>query len=283
MTIARGTPGFSGADLANLVNEAALFAARETAKDVRMEHFDKARDKILMGAERRSMAMSEEVKRITAYHEAGHAIVGRCMPEHDPVYKVTIIPRGRALGVTMYLPEGDKYSLNRNAIEAQLCSLYGGRVAEELIFGVQKVTTGASNDIERATKMARSMVTKWGLSEELGPISYSDEEDEVFLGRSVTHTKSVSDDTARKIDEVVRNILDKAYAKTKAILTENLDKLHIMAEALLAYETIDASQIDAVMEGRRPGPPADWAKTGRTSKDQIGPGPGTIGGPAPQV
>jgi cell division protease FtsH len=283
MTIARGTPGFSGADLANLVNEAALFAARENAKDVRMEHFDKARDKILMGAERRSMAMSEEEKRNTAYHEDGHAIVGRCMPEHDPVYKVTIIPRGRALGVTMYLPEGDKYSLNRTAIEAQLCSLYGGRVAEELIFGVQKVTTGASNDIERATKMARSMVTKWGLSEELGPISYSDEEDEVFLGRSVTHTKSVSDDTARKIDEVVRGILDKAYAKTKAILTENLDKLHIMAEALLAYETIDASQIDAVMEGRRPGPPADWAKTGRTSKDQVGPAGGTLGGPAPQT
>jgi len=284
MTIARGTPGFSGADLANLVNEAALFAARENAKDVRMEHFDKARDKILMGAERRSMAMSEEEKRNTAYHEAGHAIVGRCMPEHDPVYKVTIIPRGRALGVTMYLPEGDKYSLNRTAIEAQLCSLYGGRVAEELIFGTGKVTTGASNDIERATKMARSMVTKWGLSEELGPISYSDEEDEVFLGRSVTHTKSVSDDTARKIDEVVRGILDKAYAHTKAILTENLDKLHIMAEALLAYETIDASQIDAVMEGRRPGPPADWAKTGRTSKDSFGPtGSGPIGGPAPQV
>jgi cell division protease FtsH len=184
----------------------------------------------------------------------------------------------------MYLPEGDKYSLNRTAIEAQLCSLYGGRVAEELIFGTGKVTTGASNDIERATKMARSMVTKWGLSEELGPISYSDEEDEVFLGRSVTHTKSVSDDTARKIDEVVRGILDKAYAKTKAILTENLDKLHIMAEALLAYETIDASQIDAVMEGRRPGPPADWAKTGRTSKDSFGPtGSGPIGGPAPQV
>jgi cell division protease FtsH len=283
MTIARGTPGFSGADLANLVNEAALFAARENAKDVRMEHFDKARDKILMGAERRSMAMSETEKTLTAYHEAGHAIVGRSVPEHDPVYKVTIIPRGRALGVTMYLPEGDKYSYNKVAIESQLCSLYGGRVAEELIFGADKVTTGASNDIERATKMARSMVTKWGLSDELGPISYSDEEDEVFLGRSVTHTKSVSDDTARKIDEVVRTILDKAYSRTKAILTENLDKLHIMAEALLAYETIDASQIDAVMEGRRPGPPADWAKTGRTSKDSMGPGAGTIGGPAPGV
>ena len=193
-----------------------------------------------MGAERRSMAMSEEEKTLTAYHEAGHAIVGRMVPEHDPVYKVTIIPRGRALGVTMYLPEGDKYSYNRTAIESQLCSLYGGRVAEELIFGDDKVTTGASNDIERATKMARNMVTKWGLSDELGPITYGEEEDEVFLGRSVTQHKNVSDDTARKIDEVVRSILDKAYARTTKILTDNLDKLHAMAEALLQYETIDA-------------------------------------------
>jgi cell division protease FtsH len=248
-----------------------------------MEHFDKARDKILMGAERRSMAMSEEEKRNTAYHEAGHAIVGRCMPEHDPVYKVTIIPRGRALGVTMYLPEGDKYSLNRRGIEAQLCSLYGGRVAEELIFGAEKVTTGASNDIERATKMARNMVTKWGLSDEMGPIAYGDEEEEVFLGRSVSQTKSVSDDTARKIDEVVRTILDRAYNRTTQILKDNLDKLHIMAEALLAYETIDATQIDAIMEGRRPGPPADWIKSGRTSKDDRGPAAGSIGGPMPQT
>ncbi|MGH8108140.1 MAG: ATP-dependent zinc metalloprotease FtsH [Arenimonas sp.] len=283
MTIARGTPGFSGADLANLVNEAALFAARENAKDVRMEHFDKARDKILMGAERRSMVMSEEEKRNTAYHEAGHAIVGRCVPEHDPVYKVTIIPRGRALGVTMYLPEGDKYSLNRAAIQSQLCSLYGGRVAEELIFGADKVTTGASNDIERATKMARNMVTKWGLSEELGPIAYAEEDNEVFLGRSVTQTKNVSDDTAKKIDEVVRTILDTAYARTKKILTENIDKLHVMAEALLTYETIDVSQIDAVMEGRIPGPPLDWVKSGKTSKDDIGPVAGNFGGAAPQT
>jgi cell division protease FtsH len=283
MTIARGTPGFSGADLANLVNEAALFAARENAKDVRMEHFDKARDKILMGAERRSMAMSEEEKRNTAYHEAGHAIVGRMVPEHDPVYKVTIIPRGRALGVTMYLPEGDKYSLNRTAIQSQLCSLYGGRVAEELIFGADKVTTGASNDIERATKMARNMVTKWGLSDELGPIAYAEEEGEVFLGRSVSQTKNVSDDTAKKIDEVVRDILDKAYARTKEILTQNIDKLHVMAEALLTYETIDVSQIDAILEGRRPGPPLDWAKSGKTSKDDIGPAAGTLGGAAPQT
>ncbi|MBU8975113.1 MULTISPECIES: ATP-dependent zinc metalloprotease FtsH [unclassified Lysobacter] len=282
MTIARGTPGFSGADLANLCNEAALFAARENAKDVRMEHFDKARDKILMGAERRSMAMSEDEKKLTAYHEAGHAIVGRVVPEHDPVYKVTIIPRGRALGVTMYLPEGDKYSMNKVAIESQLCSLYGGRVAEELIFGVDKVTTGASNDIERATKMARNMVTKWGLSDEMGPIAYGEEEDEVFLGRSVTQHKNVSNETARRIDEVVRNILDRAYGRTKQILQDNLDKLHVMADALLQYETIDAHQIDDIMAGRTPGPPADWSKSGKTSKDDSE-RPGAIGGPAAQT
>ncbi|MGO4551824.1 ATP-dependent zinc metalloprotease FtsH [Lysobacter sp. 2RAF19] len=279
MTIARGTPGFSGADLANLVNEAALFAARENAKDVRMEHFDRARDKILMGTERRSMAMSEQEKTLTAYHEAGHAIVGRLMPEHDPVYKVTIIPRGRALGVTMYLPEGDKYSYNRTAIESMLCSLYGGRVAEELIFGNDKVTTGASNDIERATKMARNMATKWGLSDELGPIAYGEEEDEVFLGRSVTQHKNVSDDTARKIDEVVHKILDKAYARTKQLLTENLDKLHVMAKTLLEYETIDVPQIDAIMEGREPPPPMGWT---RNNKGEARPLP-PIGGPAAQT
>ena len=288
MTIARGTPGFSGADLANLCNEAALFAARENAREVRMEHFDKARDKIMMGAERRSMAMSEDEKKLTAYHEAGHAIVGRLVPEHDPVYKVTIIPRGRALGVTMYLPEGDKYSMNRVAIESQLCSLYGGRVAEELIFGVDKVTTGASNDIERATKMARNMVTKWGLSDELGPIAYGEEEDEVFLGRSVTQHKNVSDETARKIDEVVRRILDDAYGRTTRILTENLDKLHTMAKALLQYETIDAPQIDAIMEGRDVPPPAGWGKSG-SGKDGDGGKGGdarplpTVGGPAAQT
>ncbi|EWG13939.1 ATP-dependent metalloprotease FtsH [Xylella fastidiosa Mul-MD] len=252
LVIARGTPGFSGADLANLCNEAALFAARSNEKEVRMNHFDAARDKILMGTERRSMAMSEEEKTLTAYHEAGHAIVGRLVPEHDPVYKVTIIPRGRALGVTMYLPEGDKYSINKVAIQSQLCSLYGGRVAEELIFGEDKVTTGASNDIERVTKMARNMVTKWGLSDELGPVAYGEEEDEVFLGRSVTQHKNVSDETARKIDEVVRSILDKAYARTKQILADNLDKLHAMSQLLLQYETIDAPQIDAIMEGRAP-------------------------------
>ena len=283
MVIARGTPGFSGADLANLCNEAALFAARENAKDVRMDHFDRARDKILMGAERRSMAMSEEEKTLTAYHEAGHAIVGRVVPEHDPVYKVTIIPRGRALGVTMYLPEGDKYSLNRVAIESQLCSLYGGRVAEELIFGADKVTTGASNDIERATKMARNMVTKWGLSDEMGPIAYGEEEDEVFLGRSVTQHKNVSNETARRIDEVVRAILDRAYARTKTILTENLDKLHTMSHLLLQYETIDAPQIDAIMEGREPPPPMGWNKAGKDDdKPESRPLP-PIGGPAAQT
>ncbi len=281
-TIARGTPGFSGADLANLVNEAALFAARENARSVRMEHFDRARDKILMGTERRSMAMSEDEKKLTAYHEAGHAIVGRVVPDHDPVYKVTIIPRGRALGVTMYLPEGDKYSYNRTHIESMLCSLYGGRVAEELIFGEDKVTTGASNDIERATKMARNMATKWGLSD-LGPITFGEEEDEVFLGRSVTQHKNVSDETARRIDEVVRGILDKAYVRTREILTENIEKLHVMAEALLTYETIDAQQIDAIMEGRRPGPPSDWAKSGRLSKDDPGASAGPLGGPMPQT
>jgi len=265
MVIARGTPGFSGADLANLVNEAALFAARENAREVRMTHLDKARDKILMGAERRSMAMSEDEKKLTAYHEAGHAIVGRLVPEHDPVYKVTIIPRGRALGVTMYLPENDKYSINRVAIQSQLCSLYGGRVAEELIFGADKVTTGASNDIERATKMARNMATKWGLSDELGPITYGEDEDEVFLGRSVTQHKSISNETASKIDAVVRGILDRAYARTKQLLTENIDKLHLMADALLQYETIDAHQIDEIMAGRVPGPPADWNKSGGPS------------------
>ena len=270
MVIARGTPGFSGADLANLANEAALFAARENAKEVRMDHFDRARDKILMGAERRSMAMSEDEKTLTAYHEAGHAIVGRLVPEHDPVYKVTIIPRGRALGVTMYLPEGDRYSINRVAIESQLCSLYGGRVAEELIFGVDKVTTGASNDIERATKMARNMVTKWGLSDEMGPIAYGEEEDEVFLGRSVTQHKNVSNETARRIDEVVRSILDKAYARTKALLTDNLDKLHSMSHLLLQYETIDAPQIDAIMEGREPPPPVGWGKSSGTGDDKGG-------------
>ena len=290
MTIARGTPGFSGADLANLVNEAALFAARENAREVRMVHLDKARDKILMGSERRSMAMSEDERKLTAYHESGHAIIGRLVPEHDPVYKVTIIPRGRALGVTMYLPEGDKYSINRVAIQSQLCSLYGGRVAEELIFGADKVTTGASNDIERATKMARNMATKWGLSDELGPVTYGEDEDEVFLGRSGTQHKSISNETDSKIDAVVRGILDQAYARSKELLTANMDKLHIMAELLLQYETIDAHQINDIMAGREPGPPADWTKNPPTSSTPPPPPPksdaglpvGKVGDPAAQ-
>ena len=285
--IARGTPGFSGADLANLVNEAALFAARENQKVVTMTHFERAKDKIMMGAERRSLAMSEEEKKLTAYHEAGHAIVGRLSPEHDPVYKVTIIPRGRALGVTMYLPENDRYSYNRTYIESHLASLYGGRVAEELIFGTGKVTTGASNDIERATKMARNMVTKWGLSDEMGPIAYAEDEDEVFLGRSVTQHKNVSDETARRIDEVVRDILDKAYSRTKKILTDNIDKLHLMADALLQYETIDSVQIDAIMDGHKPPPPKDWGEdgkkpSGRGKSDADG-ASGAVGEPAPQT
>jgi cell division protease FtsH len=285
MVIARGTPGFSGADLANLVNEAALFAARENAREVRMDHFDRARDKIMMGTERRSMVMSEEEKRNTAYHEAGHAIVGRCVPDHDPVYKVTIIPRGRALGVTVYLPEGDRYSYNKENIESRLCSLYGGRVAEELVFGADKVTTGASNDIERATKMARNMVTKWGLSDEMGPVTYGEEEDEVFLGRSVTQHNNVSDETARKIDMVVRGILDRAYERTREILTANRDKLEVMADALLTYETIDALQIDAIMEGRTPPPPLDWTKDGKPLPPSDNPGARQkpLGGPAPTV
>jgi cell division protease FtsH len=287
MLIARGTPGFSGADLANLVNEAALFAARENSHDVTMLHFEKAKDKIMMGAERRSMIMSDEEKRNTAYHEAGHAIVGRLVPEHDPVYKVTIIPRGRALGVTMYLPEGDRYSWNKTMLLSRLCALYGGRIAEEIIFGPGKVTTGASNDIERATQMARNMVTKWGLSDELGPITYGEQEDEVFLGRSVTQHKSVSDETARKIDEVVRSILDKSYTEATRLLTENLDKLHVMAKALLTYETIDAQQIDAIMEGREPDPPKGWesdpVKRGRGGGTSRGGGESPIGGPATQT
>jgi cell division protease FtsH len=256
--IARGTPGFSGADLANLVNEAALFAARDNSRDVAMTHFERAKDKIMMGAERRSMVMSEDEKRLTAYHEAGHAIIGRVVPEHDPVYKVSIIPRGRALGVTMFLPEGDRYSHSRTWLESQICSLYGGRLAEELIFGHGKVTTGASNDIMRATQLARNMVTKWGMSDQLGPLMYGDEEEELFLGRSITQTKTVSPETAELIDAEVRALIDRCYTTSKGILVENTDKLHKMADALMKYETIDAVQIDAIMAGRDVPPPTDW-------------------------
>jgi len=256
--IARGTPGFSGADLANLVNEAALMAARENSKDVRMSHFEAAKDKIMMGAERRSMVMKDEEKKQTAYHEAGHAIVGLMVPSHDPVYKVSIIPRGRALGVTMFLPEEDRYSQSRELLESQISSLYGGRIAEELIFGDDHVTTGASNDIKRATEIARNMVTRWGLSERLGPLAYGEEEEEVFLGRSVTQHKNVSDETAHIIDEEIRNIIDRNYDRSRRILKENIDKLHAMAKALIKYETIDSQQIEDIMAGRTPRPPADW-------------------------
>jgi len=256
--IARGTPGFSGADLANLVNEAALFAAREDSKAVDQSHFERAKDKIMMGAERKSMVMNDDDKRLTAYHEAGHAIVGRIVPEHDPVYKVTIIPRGRALGVTMFLPEEDRYSMNKTQLESQLASLFGGRVAEELIYGKDKVTTGASNDIERATAIARNMVSKWGLSDELGPLSYDEDEGEVFLGRSVTQHKSVSDETHRKMDQEVRRIIDVAYEKAVQILQDQDKQLHLMADALMRYETIDSKQIDQIMDGNEPDPPAGW-------------------------
>ena len=258
--IARGTPGFSGADLANLVNEAALFAARDNSRDVAMTHFERAKDKILMGAERRSMVMSEDEKRLTAYHEAGHAIIGRVVPEHDPVYKVSIIPRGRALGVTMFLPEGDRYSHSRTWLESQICSLYGGRLAEELIFGHGKVTTGASNDIMRATQLARNMVTKWGMSDQLGPLMYGDEEEELFLGRSITQHKTVSPETAEMIDSEVRALIDRCYNTSKQILLDNMDKMHSMAQALMKYETIDATQIDAIMAGRDVPPPSDWTE-----------------------
>jgi cell division protease FtsH len=260
--IARGTPGFSGADLANLVNEAALFAARANRRTVNMDNFEKAKDKIMMGTERRSMVMSDEEKKLTAYHEAGHAIVGLSVTDHDPVYKVSIIPRGRALGVTMFLPQEDRYSHSKRRLTSSITSLFGGRVAEELIFGTDAVTTGASNDIERTTDLARNMVTKWGFSDRLGPLTYTEEEGEVFLGRSVTQHKQVSDVTVHAIDEEVRKIIDATYKHATQILTDNVDKLHAMAAALLKYETIDQVQISAVMEGREPPPPEEWTSNG---------------------
>ncbi len=259
MAIARGTPGFSGADLANIINEAALLAARRNKKEVTITELEMAKDKIMMGAERRSMVMNDKDKELTAYHEAGHAIVGLSVPEHDPVYKVTIIPRGRALGVTMFLPEEDKYSQSKLVLKSQLCSLFGGRAAEELIFGKEYVTTGASNDIERATKMARAMVTKWGLSDKLGAQMYDNDEDEVFLGRSMATGKvNISGDTAKKIDDEVHNILTNAYEVARSILKKNMSKLKVMADSLIKYETIEAEQIEAIMQGKKPNPPKDW-------------------------
>lgn len=257
MAIARGTPGFSGADLSNLVNEAALFAARSNKRKVGMVELESAKDKIIMGAERRSMVMDENEKKLTAYHEAGHAIVGLSVPEHDPVYKVSIIPRGRALGVTMFLPEQDRYSHSKRRLESQLSSLFGGRIAEELIFGSESVTTGASNDIMRSTEIARKMVTTWGLSN-LGPLTFGEEEGEIFLGRTVNQHKEMSDRTAQQIDDEVRAIIDRNYQRAKEILNSNMDKLHVMAECLIKYETIDSHQIKEIMSGKEPTPPADW-------------------------
>ena len=286
--IARGTPGFSGADLANLVNEAALFAARANKRVVSMEDFEKAKDKILMGAERRSMVMSEKEKLNTAYHESGHAIVGRLVPDHDPVYKVSIIPRGRALGVTMYLPEEDKYSVSKRALESSICSLFGGRIAEEMTLGFDGVTTGASNDIERATKMARAMVTKWGLREKMGPLAYEEDEGEVFLGKQMSQRKHVSEQTSEEIDREVRAIIDSCYHRAKDLLESNREKLDLMAEALMQYETIDADQISDIMSGHKPRPPKDWRDQGpgpgaSASSDESGDGQtgdDAIGGPA---
>ena len=291
--IARGTPGFSGADLANLVNEAALFAARANEKVVGMQQFELAKDKIMMGAERKSMVMSDKEKLNTAYHEAGHAIVGRLVPEHDPVYKVTIIPRGRALGVTMFLPEEDRYSHSRRHILSQICSLFGGRIAEEMINGVDGVTTGASNDIQRATEMARNMVTKWGLSEKMGPLLYDESQEEVFLGKSAGGASSnVSVQTRNAIDDEVRRIIDDCYAAAAKLLEDNRDKLDIMADALMKYETIDSEQIDDIMEGREPREPSDWSddddvggsglktEAASSDEDQSRTSDGSIGGPA---
>jgi cell division protease FtsH len=284
--IARGTPGFSGADLANLVNEAALFAARGGRRLVTMEEFEKAKDKIMMGTERKSMVMSEKEKTNTAYHEAGHAIVGRVVPDHDPVYKVSIIPRGRALGVTMFLPEEDRYSISKQAIMSQISSLYGGRIAEEMTLGADGVTTGASNDIQRATEMARNMVTKWGLSDKLGPLMYGEDEGEVFLGRSAGGSpKHHSGETAKLIDDEVKSIIDSCYSRAKTILLENRDRLELMKDALMEYETIDALQIDDIMEGRKPRPPADWSDrdsgsgSAAVKKDEDNVAEKPIGGP----
>ena len=285
--IARGTPGFSGADLANLVNEASLFAARAGKRVVEMKEFELAKDKIMMGAERKSMVMSDKEKLNTAYHEAGHAIVGRLVPEHDPVYKVSIIPRGRALGVTMFLPEEDRYSLSKRALTSQICSLFGGRIAEEMTLGFDGVTTGASNDIMRATQLAKNMVTKWGLSEKLGPLMYAEEDGEVFLGRSMgAQHSSVSAETAKLIDQEVRSLIDHCYGTAKQLLADNRDKLELMAAALMKFETIDAEQIDDIMSGRPAREPKDWNGGGsgvspQAKAEKPEPGPDApIGDPA---
>ena len=282
--IARGTPGFSGADLENLVNEAALFAARGNKRLVRMEEFDQAKDKIMMGAERKSMVMSEKEKRNTAYHESGHAIIGRLMPEHDPVYKVTIIPRGRALGVTMFLPEEDRYSISGRNIRSQICSLFGGRIAEEMTLGIDNVTTGASNDIQRATQLARNYVTKWGLSEKMGPLMYDEDDGEVFLGMSAgSNSKSHSPDTAREIDQEVRTLIDDCYSESKVLLKKHEDKLHTMADALMEYETLSSDQIDDIMAGAKPRASKDQNEGSSPKSDDSSSGESPIGGPAEET
>ncbi|SJM95789.1 protease, ATP-dependent zinc-metallo [Crenothrix polyspora] len=282
--IAQGTPGFSGADLANLINEAALFAARMNKRLINMSDLEKAKDKLIMGVERHSMVMNEKEKKMTAYHEAGHAIVGKLVPEHDPVYKVSIMPRGRALGVTMFLPERDQYSASKQKLDSMISSLYGGRIAEEMVFGWEQVSTGASNDIERATELARNMVTKWGLSQRLGPLAYSEEEGEVFLGRSVTQHKTVAEETSHTIDEEIRSFIDRNYERAEKLLRENIDILHTMADALMKYETIDKYQIDDLMARIPVRDPQGWddtpsspggiksddAKDSKTSEKSIG-------------
>lgn len=258
MTLARGTPGYSGADLANLVNEAALFAARVNKRTVTMLEFEKAKDKINMGPERRTMIMTDKQKESTAYHEAGHAIVGYLVPEHDPVHKVTIIPRGRALGVTFFLPEGDQISISQKQLESKLSTLYAGRLAEDLIYGEENISTGASNDIKVATNIARNMVTQWGFSEKLGPILYTEDEGEVFLGRSMAKAKHMSDETAHSIDEEVRAIVNRNYARAREILIDNMDILHAMKDALVKYETIEEEQIKQLMNREPVTPPSGW-------------------------
>lgn len=268
--IARGTPGFSGADLANLVNEAALFAARRNGRLVEMSDFEKAKDKIMMGSERRSMVMDDEEKKNTAYHESGHALIGKLLPKCDPVHKVTIIPRGRALGVTMSLPERDKYSYDREYMLSQIAMLFGGRIAEEIF--MHQMTTGASNDFERATHLARDMVTRYGMSDALGPMVYAENEGEVFLGRSITKTTNVSEATMQKVDLEIRRIIDEQYKLARDLIEKNSDKMHVMANALLEWETIDAEQIDDIMAGRTPRPPKDWTPKGGSSDDKGTPG-----------
>jgi cell division protease FtsH len=264
--IARGTPGFSGADLANLVNEAALFAARDSKRTVGMDQFERAKDKIMMGAERKSMVMSYEERLNTAYHESGHAIVGRLMPEHDPVYKVSIIPRGRALGVTMFLPEEDRYSHSRKMLIANICSLYGGRIAEEMTLGKDGVTTGASNDIQRATSLARNMVARWGLTDELGPLLYDEEEQDPFNRGYGQPSKGMSEDIQRKIDSETRRIIDECYTKANQMLEDNRDILEAMTQALMKFETIDSAQIDELMDRKPVSAPDGWDESDRSAK-----------------